>query len=276
MMEDVPARSRTARDLLTLAWSYVWMGQAKLQVGRLDPQGATRLRGRIDDALKAYARQIGFGTQTFPEQTRVLVEIERRVGSLLASALPTTTAERIAARVREVQARQRLADQQPDNLALRFEAAWEAVQLADLLARDGQVERARPALALAFSLLGDSRQDDPVNLRWRHGRARAWETLARAESGSGDTPEARAAAGRAVAIAEALARTDPAYYYDLACMLSQRGAVSSSESDATSAVVALRQAIRAGFENDHLLRNDPRLDGLRSRPDFPGSVRAAE
>jgi hypothetical protein len=55
-------------------------------------------------------------------------------------------------------------------------------------------------------------------------------------------------------------------------MLSLRGMVSSSDTDATTAVAALRQAIKAGFDNRHVLRTDPRLEGLRSRSEFPTAI----
>jgi len=79
--------------------------------------------------------------------------------------------------------------------------------------------------------------------------------------------------GPAVVISEQspqhLNRFDAAYSYDLACMLSLRAMVSSSEADAAAAVATLRRAIKAGFDNNHLPRTDPRLDALRSRSDFP-------
>jgi hypothetical protein len=43
-------------------------------------------------------------------------------------------------------------------------------------------------------------------------------------------------------------------------------ATPSSDSDAEEAITALRLAIQDGFGNAYLMRTDPRLDGLRSRP----------
>jgi hypothetical protein len=113
---------------------------------------------------------------------------------------------------------------------------------------------------------------EPENLRWRQGLARASEALGRVQARFGQMAQARDAAGRAVTIAEELARLDSAYEYDLACALGLRSRVSASEADAVKAIAALRRAIAAGFDNDYQLRTDPRLDGLRSRPDFPALI----
>ena len=131
---------------------------------------------------------------------------------------------------------------------------------------------ARSSLDNALPKLKELVEAEPENLRWRQGLACSWETLGRVQSRSGQVVEARDAAGRGVAIAEELARLDSAYTYDLACMLSLRGRVSSSEADAATAVAALRRAIEAGFDNEHLLRTDPRLDALRRRPDFRAAI----
>jgi tetratricopeptide (TPR) repeat protein len=195
---------------------------------------------------------------------------------LLDSARSTTTAARIATQRREVQAWQTLAEKQRDNPALQFEVESSRVQLAGMLARDGQIDEARSSLETAQPLLQKLAEAEPEDLRRRQGLARAWETLGRVQARSGQLAEARDAAEQAVRIAVDLARRDPAYGYDLACTLSLRGRVASSQADAAAAIAALRRAIQAGFDNDHLLRTDPRLNELRSRPDFPAPIAKPE
>jgi tetratricopeptide (TPR) repeat protein len=194
------------------------------------------------------------------------------MGPLLDSARATTAAEQLAAQERVVQTWKSLAAKQPDNPALQLEVAWSLVDLAELREQNGQVVEAQSSLDRALPVLEKLTQAEPANLRWRQGLARAWETLGRVQARSGHAAEARAAAGQAVATAEELARSDSAYWYDLACMLSLRGRVSSSEADAAQAVATLRRAIAAGFDNDHVLRTDPRLERRRSRPDFPALI----
>jgi hypothetical protein len=81
--------------------------------------------------------------------------------------------------------------------------------------------------------------------------------------------EARSSAQKAVEIVWELAQADPAYNYDLACAVNLRRGVTSSDADAEEAVAVLRHTIQEGFDNGHLLSTDPRLDGIRSRPEFP-------
>jgi tetratricopeptide (TPR) repeat protein len=142
-----------------------------------------------------------------------------------------------------------------------------------MLAQNGQIDEARSCLQNAWPLIETLSQAEPENFRRRQGLARAWETLGRLQARLGQTAEAKEAAGRAVTIAQELAQSDSAYLYDLACMLALRARISSSEADAATAIATLRQAIAAGFDNEYLLRTDPRLDGLPARPDFPAAVR---
>src|SRR5262249_19658441 len=153
----------------------------------------------------------------------------------LLSARATTAAERVAAQENVVQVWKSLAGKQPNNPALHFEIAWNVVQLADLLGQDGQIAEASSSLDRALPSLEELAKAEPETLRWRQGLARAWETLGRVQAQSGHAAGARGAAGKAVTIAEDLARIDPAYLYDLACVLSLRGKLSSSEADAAAA-----------------------------------------
>jgi serine/threonine protein kinase/tetratricopeptide (TPR) repeat protein len=254
------------RDLLARARSYFWLARDELQAGR--KWEIPTLREQLGKALGSFKEQLDTGVAP-PHQSRELAQIESLIEPLLDSARSTTAAARIAAQRREVQAWQTLADRQPDNPALRFEDAWSRVRLAELQEQNRQVAEARSSLDGALPVLEKLAQAETENLRRRQGLALAWETLGRVQARSGQMTEARQAAEQAVRIAEDLARRDSAYQYDLACMLNLRGRVSSSQADGAAAVAALRQAIAAGFDNEHLLRTDPRLDGLRSRPDFP-------
>jgi tetratricopeptide (TPR) repeat protein len=271
----MPAKSRIGRHLLALAESYLWLGRAELQAGR--PEAIPPLHGNLAKTLEEFTGQLLVGT-TLSQQAATshdLAPVGDLVKPWLMSASATTPAERIAVQRLEVQARRSwLARQprfakQPDNPALRFEVAWNLAQLADLLAQDGQMPEAKAHLDEALPVLKDLAQAEPENLCWRQGLARAWEALGRVQARSGRSAEARDAAGQAVRIAEELARLDPAYWYDLACILGLRSRVSASEADAAKAIAALRRAIQAGFDNEYQLRTDPRWDGLRSRPDFP-------
>jgi serine/threonine-protein kinase len=266
---DIPAMSLMGRDRLALARSYILLVRAELQGGHSD--AIPPLEGRLLKIVEALKGQLLSSVQ-LPYRSGQLAQIEGLIEPLLFTARATTPAERIVAQRREVRVREGLAEKQKDNLALQFEVAWSRVQLAELLTSDGQVDEAGSSLAATLPLLIDLAQAEPENLRRRQGLARAFETHARVQARSGHKAEAEDAAARAVAIAEDLARKDTAYLYDLACMLSLRGVLAPSESDALAAIAALRRAKEAGFENEYLLRTDPRLAELRSRPDFTASI----
>jgi tetratricopeptide (TPR) repeat protein len=265
----VPAKSLSATDLLELGWCYIRLGQAESTVGR---RGAIApLHEELAGVFKAFDEQLLVGT-TVPHESRVRAQIEA-IAALLFSPNPAmTAAERIAAQRKEIQALGFRSGTRLDSRAQQFEVELSRLKLADLLMNDGQLDEAQSTIDHALSMLKNLTGAEPENLRWKQALARAWETLGRVQAQTGRRDEARDAAKQAVTIAEELARIDSAYLYDLACMLSLRGKVCSSEADAAAAMAALRRAIQAGFDNDHLLRTDPRLDGLRSRPDFPNPL----
>jgi tetratricopeptide (TPR) repeat protein len=257
------------RDLLVLAWSYLWFGLAELQAGH---RGAVPpLQRKLAEVLQSYKGRVYAGGTMF-NQAREFVQIEGLVGTLADFAQSTTLAEQIAAQQRELKVRAEVAAKWSDNPALRFEAERSRVWLAELQEQGGQLKAAWSSLQSTCPLLVKLAEAEPENLRRRQGLARAWETLGRVHARGGRMDEARMAANEAVTIAEELARLDTAYLYDLACMLGQRGKLASSEVDAKAAITALDRARKAGFDNEYLLRTDPRLNGLRSRAEFSGMI----
>jgi serine/threonine-protein kinase len=266
ILERIPAKSLSERDLLALAWCYVRLGEAESASGH--SEAAPRVKEKLVGALKTYDDQLLVGT-TVPYQTRERAQLEAAAAALLASTPSATAAERIAAQRNVIQARSYRSGTRLDNPMHQFEVESSRVQLADLLTTAGQLDEARSYVDQALPVLKGLTQAEPENLRWRQGLARAWETLGRVQLRSGRRAEAPESIKQAVAIAQELARLDSAYRYDLACVLGLRASVESSERDAKEAIAALRQAIDSGFDNEYQLGTDPRLDSLRSRPDFP-------
>jgi hypothetical protein len=254
------------RDLLALAQACLWLGQAECQAGRV--AAVPELHDRIVRSLEAFKTHLLIGTPP-RQQSQQIVQLEAGASLMLALARARTAAERIAVQHQEVLTRKEWADEQPDNPTLRFETAWSLVHLAQLQGEDGRAVEARSSLDHALPALQGLAKAEPENLRGRQGLAHAWETLSRVHARSGHRSEARDAVAKAVKIIEDLAQRDPVYCYDLACTLNLRGSLSSSDADAVAAIAALRQAIKNGFDNAHLLKTDPRLEGLRSRHDFP-------
>ncbi len=202
--------------------------------------------------------------------------IEERSQVVLIDAGAAAVSERIAARQREVQSWRARAEKHFNNPVPRFETAIGSVHVAALQEEAGQFAEALASLAEAVPSLEALAMDHPENLRWLQGLAPAWETLSRTHARAGRLPEAAAEAARAVALAEALARLDSAYDYDLACALSQRNMVAPSDADAAASFGALRRAMKAGPDTNRRPQFDHRLDGLRSHPDFPARLGVPE
>jgi hypothetical protein len=96
-------------------------------------------------------------------------------------------------------------------------------------------------------------------------------------AGTGKAGEAKAAAERAVAIAEKLARADSSYSYDLACALALQVRLDpTTPGPAAAAVTALRGAVEYGFDNVYKLKNDEHLAPIRRREDFLALIQNIE
>ena len=128
------------------------------------------------------------------------------------------------------------------------------------------MDEARSSLDRAFPMLSDLAKAEPDNLRYRNGLAYAWETLGRVQARAGRKSEAVEAATASWRWAKNWPDRRSLFVRPCPHHGPRR---SSSQSDATAAIAALRRVIEAGFDNAHLLRTDPRLESLRSRPDFP-------
>ena len=210
-MRRVPDLTESRRDLIVLARSYLWLGRAELQAGRPDAVPAIPYEaGRGPQALLGDTLLIG---ATVPQQSVALAQLKGHAEELTAcrSRGDAVRADRrpCGGRSRPGGAGPRSNRSNPDH---RFEVAWRLVQLAELLEQDGQVAEARSSLDEALPLLEALTKAEPDNLRYRHGLARAWETLGRVQARAGRKTEARDAATRAVALSEELARIDMAYF----------------------------------------------------------------
>jgi hypothetical protein len=120
----------------------------------------------------------------------------------------------------------------------------------------------------------------PTITLFQNRLAMSYSYLGLARQRGGRLAEAAVELRRAVAIMERLSNLQPDGYnlYNLACfrsllsgMAAQRGSL-LTPSDASGlgeqAVLALRQAIAAGFRDVGFMRRDTDLNALRSRPDF--------
>jgi serine/threonine protein kinase len=268
ILEPASGRALAGRDLLELAWAYAWLIRAELEEGRRAE--INMLQDRLAKRLGAVKERslVGF---PLPNQALEITRIEDLSVSSLELFGDLPTPEQVAAARQRANDRQRRAEKERSNTALRFQFAYGVIELADLLRRNDSQDDVRPFLVSAIPLIEELCKSAPRSLRWKHGLARGLEVLALVESRAGQTARARAAANQAISLARELAEADRVYQYELACALGVQEAVSPSEAGPAKAMAALHQAIDAGFDNRHLLRTDDRLSALRSRPDFPKS-----
>ena len=95
---------------------------------------------------------------------------------------------------------------------------------------------------------------------------------------AGRTAQAAASLRRAVAIWNRLSSRSPGALYNLACVRAELAGLGSKPGSGMTAaegreeldraMESLRQAVAAGYRKLSVLRTDPDLDPLRSRPDF--------
>jgi tetratricopeptide (TPR) repeat protein len=170
---------------------------------------------------------------------------------------------------------ERLAAEFPDVPGFANAAAVSLTGLAQLALDLGELARARQIqeqlVRHARAALGANRRNSNYRGTLLHG----YGLLAGLQIREGDD---RASEGSARAM-EALAES-PVDFYNAACYLGLlvKGAASAPWPDAKRAAIALsygnravaslRMALDRGYRNPGLIRTDPDLDSLRSRPDF--------
>jgi serine/threonine-protein kinase len=155
---------------------------------------------------------------------------------------------------------------------LARQAAWQL--------KIGQAAAAQESLERARALLKDAAKGEPEDCGIHQALARVYADLARLHSKT-NLDEAVQSAQQAVREIEKIAadETETAFLYDLACHQTLLGSLrnaTDAQSQYTSALKALDTLTSAGFDMVHMLRTDPRLAAVRSRPDFQKVLQQAE
>jgi tetratricopeptide (TPR) repeat protein len=186
----------------------------------------------------------------------------------------STTAERITEIHQLVQALRRRIEEDSKNIWAVSEAVSGYLALAERSRASGSSGETLTMLDEASAVLGSAQRTSP-DLPIIRSLAVRLETMRGAVFWHlGKRQEATAAAERAVAIAEPLAREDPAYLYDLACARALQARLDpSAPGPPRAAVKALQAAIERGFDNAYKLETDGRLAPLRPREDFRALIR---
>jgi serine/threonine-protein kinase len=260
--ERAPAESLAVRDLVGLGWSYIWLAWSRH--ARWPPGESHQLADKLAEVPRAIEHGLLAG-QVMSLTARAIAQLKDQIELLRLAQRAATPSNRISVCEAAVRAWQIQVAKRPENLADRFELAWSKALFAESLVEAGRAADAKLQIDAAMPAMEDLTSAEPGNLHWRQGLCRVWEVLARLQGAAGREAESRDSAGKALAIARDLARTDPAYFYDLACALCLHGRLFSSVRDLEEGTEVLDRAIKEGFDDDHRLRTDFRLDGLRRR-----------
>lgn len=146
--------------------------------------------------------------------------------------------------------------QQPDDTALRYEAANIASWLGTLAMRQGQLPQAEAFFAEQVRGLALNRAREPDHARWREQGNAALLHLADSQALLGRWAEARAAVRDATGIAEALTRQDPSNRYWQAGLAfsrlrqAQLDAVASSPAGATGTAQAAEALLASAYASE--------------------------
>ena len=148
--------------------------------------------------------------------------------------------------------------------------------VAEICARSGSTTDVLREISKSEAVLAAALQAKPDRPKWRSLQVRIETARGFTLAGAGKAGEAHAAADRAVAAAEKLAREDLSYNYDLACALALQARLDpAAPGPPAAAVAALRGAVAYGFDNVYKLKNDKELESIRSRRDFQDVIQLA-
>ncbi len=224
---------------------------------------------RVLEHLEALAKQY----PEVPEIRSLLTSALSQAGDLLLILKRPAKAERALQHGAELG--EQLTAGFPSIPAFAYDTALNFQGLAQLVLDRKQPARAREFQEQALRYTRRALELNPQNRRFRAMLARGFGLIAELQLRAGD----ESAAEESLRTLESSAEL-PMDIYNFACYLSRcLGAVPESPWPAAKraavarafgdrAIAALRRAVDRGYRNIDLIRTDPDLDPLRSRPDF--------
>jgi serine/threonine protein kinase len=264
-------------SVIELAWRYHWLGALLAGKG----QTAAGLV-QSDRATAIYEKLVHENPKSSHFKEESLLSREQRV-RLQVEANRATPAVQVAPQLQIIREREELAKSAPDNQRWQCQVADGYINLGELHAVAGKPEAALSAADQAIRILEKILRHQPQNYSFQWRQARAYALRSGAQKQKGDNSASLGSAQQATGIVEGLVKEEPAYLYDLAChralcssLAGESKEKPSPEENATAAVEALRQAVADGYDNIHKLKNDSRLEPLRSRDDFKKLVKELE
>jgi serine/threonine protein kinase len=171
---------------------------------------------------------------------------------------------------------QRVADANPSSTSSQDELAWSHNNIGQLLTETGRPEEGLAAIQRGLTIRQKLADANPTVTWCQSGLAASLRSLGITQRRLHRPAEAVASFRRAIGIQERL--TSPQDVHDAACYQALLASVAGDSGSgltaadgqafADQAMLNLRRAIAAGYQNLHSLKTDTDLDALRSRPDF--------
>jgi len=242
--------------------------------------GVERETGRFDVAAKNCEEALGIAEEPLRRgvgDNDFLVLL----GALERARLAVCTGEALGTRKTALNTLLQEWEKSTPDAPLASDRLWLAVAghlaVAEIAAQSGSSADVLREISKSEAVLATALHANPDRPKWRSLQARIETARGVTLAAACKAGEARAAAERAVVIAEKLAREDSSYNYELACALALQSRLDpSSSGPPAAAVAALRGAAAYGFDNVYKLKNDEQLAPIRGREDFLALVHDLE
>jgi serine/threonine-protein kinase len=238
--------------------------------------------GKPTEALNAFERALMIRQKLAdanPSITRFQSELatsDRDIGYRLQ--LAGKPAEALAAFKRALVIRQKLADANPNVTDFQYELSRIHEFIGWALQRTGDPAEALASIERAVAIAQKLADANPSVAQWQSQLAINLSYLGSLTWKLGQTAEAVASLRRAAAIWKRLTSPTPVNLYNMACchatlagLAGEPGAgmtPAEGRAEANRAMETLHRAVSAGYRDLLMMRTDPDLRPLRSRPDF--------
>jgi serine/threonine-protein kinase len=276
--------ARSIRQSLADANPEVTQYQIDLVVSHHDIGAIQRASGRAALALASYERARGISeklAEANPGATEFLSELAQSyndIGFLHQESGELKLALASLERARAIL--QKLADANPAVTQFEGDLAQDHQVIGSILDQTGHPSEALESYARARAILERLAKLYPTLTLFQNRLAMSHSYVGLVRRRAGRPAEAAAEFRRAVGIMEQLSARQPDGFnlYNLACFRALLSGIAAEPGSGLTgedvnhlgeqAVLALRQAVRAGFRNVGFMRRDTDLDGLRGRQDF--------
>jgi tetratricopeptide (TPR) repeat protein len=238
--------------------------------------------GRPDEALAAYEQALTIRQElavTRPDIIQFQFDLARSISSVgYLLQITGKPGEALAAFERSLAMHEKLVEANPNVTEFQFVLAYNHITIGWILTQTGKPVEALTSYGRAIAILRKLVEANPSEVRFQSQLATSLTQGGVAERKAGRLPDAVASIRQGVAIYERLPTLRLEDQYNVACghaLLAGLAAMPGSgmtadegRIEADWAMRWLHRAVAAGYRNVSVMRKDPDLNPLRSRPDF--------